>query len=187
MKNEKNFTNISKFLSLVLRHSPETVGIEISPQGGWTDVNTLIAKINQQGNYFINMALLEEIVRTDNKQRYSFNADKTKIRANQGHSIPVDLELQAQIPPEILYHGTAQRFLDSIANKGLLHQNRQYVHLSKDEKTALAVGQRHGKPYVLRVRAGEMQKQGYLFYLSENGVWLTEHVPADFLVWHEHD
>ncbi|MBE6876717.1 MAG: RNA 2'-phosphotransferase [Ruminococcus sp.] len=183
MKEQNNLTKLSKFLSLILRHSPQTVGIEIEYQGGWTDVSTLIQKVNQNGKYHLDMQTLEEIVRTDEKQRYSFNADKTKIRANQGHSIPVNLELKEQIPPEILYHGTAERFLQSISEQGLLHMSRQYVHLSKDEETALKVGKRHGKPYILKVKAGEMHQQGYQFYLSENGVWLTEHVPPEFLIW----
>lgn len=180
-KNTDEFTRIGKFLSLVLRHSPETIGITIDPKGGWTDVELLIEKINQQGKFHLNRKILEEIVETDGKQRYSFNADRTKIRANQGHSIPIDLELEKQTPPEILYHGTAERFLPSIREKGLLPMSRQYVHLSGDEETALKVGKRHGKPFILKVRAGEMQRQGYLFYLSENHVWLTEHVPPQFL------
>lgn len=183
MKEQKNLTKISKFLSLILRHSPQTVGIKIDRKGGWTDVPTLIQKVNQHGKCHLNMEILEEIVRTDEKQRYSFNQNKTKIRANQGHSIPVDLELKEQIPPEVLYHGTAERFSASIAEQGLLSMNRQYVHLSGDEETAIKVGKRHGKQKVLKVQAGEMYRQGYRFYLSENHVWLTEHVPPKFLLW----
>lgn len=182
---KQNLTKISKFLSLLLRHSPETAGIEIEYHGGWTNTDTLIQKINQTGKYHINMQILEEIVRTDEKQRYSFNADKTKIRANQGHSIPVDLDLKEQIPPELLYHGTAERFLPSIAEKGLLSMSRNHVHLSKDEATALKVGTRHGKPYILKVKSGEMYRNGIKFYLSENGVWLTEYVSPEYLIWKE--
>lgn len=180
---EQNLTRISKFLSLILRHSPQTVGIQIDYQGGWTDVETLIQKVNQNGKYHITMQLLEEIVRTDEKQRYCFNPDKTKIRANQGHSIPVDLGLNEQTPPEILYHGTAERFLQSIAEKGLLPMSRNHVHLSKDEETALKVGKRHGKPYILKIKSGEMHRKGIKFYLSENGVWLTEYVSPEYLIW----
>lgn len=179
---QKNLTRLSKYLSLLLRHSPETAGITIEYLGGWTDVQTLIQKVNQSGSYHLDMETLEEIVRTDNKQRYSFNQDKTKIRANQGHSIPVDLELKEQVPPEILYHGTAERFLNAIFEKGLLPMSRQYVHLSKDEETALKVGKRHGNPCILEVKAGDMHQQGFQFYLSENGVWLTEHVPPEFFI-----
>ena len=177
---ENTLTKMSKFLSLVLRHNPEKIGIRIDYHGGWTDVPELLEKLNQN-HYPVTMEILEEIVRTDQKQRYSFNADKTKIRANQGHSIPVDLGLSPQEPPEILYHGTAERFCESIEKQGLLHQTRQYVHLSKDEKTALAVGKRHGKPHIYQVASGKMFRQGYIFYLSENGVWLTDHVPPEFL------
>ncbi len=179
---KNNLTKLSKFLSLVLRHSPQTIGIEIAYQGGWTDTEILIQKINQNGTYHIDRKILEEIVRTDEKQRYRFNADGTKIRANQGHSIPVNLELTPVEPPEILYHGTAERFLDSISEKGLLPMSRQYVHLSGDEETAYKVGKRHGKPYILKIKSGEMHRQGYSFYLSENHVWLTEKVPPVFLI-----
>ena len=127
------------------------------------------------------MAKLEEIVRTDNKQRYSFNEDKTLIRANQGHSVPVDVELKKCEPPEILYHGTAERFADSIMAEGLKPKSRLYVHLSKDLETAVTVGGRHGKPFVFKVKSGEMHRNGFEFFLSENGVWLTKAVPVEFL------
>ena len=127
------------------------------------------------------MELLEEIVRTDSKQRYSFNADKTKIRANQGHSVRVDVELRECEPPEILYHGTGERVVNSILCEGLKPMNRLYVHLSKDEETAVKVGSRHGKPRVFIVKSGEMFRDGYKFCLSENGVWLTENVPPEYL------
>ena len=179
---QKNLTRLSKYLSLLLRHSPETAGITIEYLGGWTDVQDLIQKVNQSGSYHLDMETLEEIVKTDNKQRYSFNQDKTKIRANQGHSISVDLELKAQVPTEILYHGTAERFINAIFEKGLLPMSRQYVHLSKDVGTALKVGKRHGNPCILEVKAGQMHQQGFPFYLSENGVWLTEHVPPEFFI-----
>ena len=115
------------------------------------------------------------------KKRFAVNADGTKIRANQGHSIPVDLGLKAQIPPKILFHGTAERFLASIKAHGISSGNRQHVHLSKDEETARTVGLRHGKPAILLVRANDMQKEGHCFFLSENGIWLTEHVPTSFI------
>ena len=127
------------------------------------------------------MERLEEIVRTDEKQRYSFNEDKTLIRANQGHSIPVNVELEQKTPPEFLYHGTGEKYTASIDTQGLIPKSRLYVHLSSDYDTAVKVGSRHGRPVVYTVTAGEMQRKGYPFYLSVNGVWLTKSVPIDFL------
>jgi len=161
---------MGKFISLILRHKPETVDISLN-EHGWADVSELIAGIRKSGRY-IDIAMLERIVAENNKQRYSFNDDCTKIRANQGHSIPVDIELPAANPPDVLYHGTATRFLDSIREKGILRQNRQYVHLSSDIKTALDVGKRHGKAVVLPINAKKMAEDGYVFYLSVNRVWL---------------
>lgn len=171
---------LSIFISLILRHKPEVIGISLN-EHGWADVNELLEGINRSGKYTIDMHILEEIVRTDNKQRYSFNEDKTMIRANQGHSIPVDVELEEAIPPEYLYHGTGTRSVPSIREQGLLHGKRLYVHLSKDTETAQIVGKRHGEPHIFRVKSGEMQRQGFVFYLSKNGVWLTKHVPPQFL------
>lgn len=171
---------LSIFISLILRHKPEVIGISLN-EHGWADVNELLEGINRSGKYTIDMHILEEIVRTDNKQRYSFNEDKTMIRANLGHSIPVDVELEEAIPPEYLYHGTGTRSVPSIREQGLLHGKRLYVHLSKDMETAQIVGKRHGEPHIFRVYSGEMQRQGFVFYLSKNGVWLTKHVPPQFL------
>lgn len=170
----------SIFLSLILRHQPQVIGIELDPHG-WADVCELIAGVNASGKYTLDMQKLEEIVRTDNKQRYSFNEDKTKIRANQGHSVRVDVELKEAQPPEILYHGTGEKSVAAILCEGLKPRSRLYVHLSKDEQTAVTVGSRHGKPYVFIVHSGEMFRQGYRFLLSENGVWLTDCVPVNFL------
>lgn len=171
---------IGVFISLILRHKPEVIGITLDKHG-WAKVGELINGINASGKYSIDMVLLEEIVRTDNKQRYSFNEDKTKIRANQGHSINVDVELKEIVPPEILYHGTGEKYVNSINTEGLKPKSRLYVHLSKDIDTAVEVGKRHGKPVVYSVLAGKMQRNGYKFYLSENGVWLTKVVPFEFL------
>lgn len=173
-----DLTKISKYISLILRHKPEVIGIQLDANG-WANVEALLAGIGRK--YPIDFEVLEEIVRTDNKQRYSFNEDKTKIRANQGHSIQVDVELSVTEPPEILYHGTAERFSASIEAKGLLPQNRLYVHLSPDMETAEKVGRRHGKPVIYLVNAGQMQQDGYTFLLSANGVWLTKMVPAQYL------
>ena len=172
-------TKLSKFLSLILRHHPETIGIALD-EHGWANVEELIAGVNAAGRE-LDRALLEEIVRTDSKQRYAFNEEKTLIRANQGHSIPVDVELPEELPPVYLWHGTGEKFTDSIDRIGLIRKSRLYVHLSPDRETAETVGRRHGKPVVYRVSAEEMAEDGYRFYLSVNGVWLTESVPVRYL------
>lgn len=171
--------SLSKFISLILRHHPEAAYIQLD-EHGWADVDQLIVGINKSGKK-INRDILEEIVRTDNKQRYSFNENKTLIRANQGHSVPVDVELKEQEPPEVLYHGTAQRFYNSIKTEGLKPMGRLYVHLSKDIETAINVGKRHGKPIVLKISSGRMYQDGQAFYLSENGVWLTKKVDINYI------
>ncbi len=168
----------SKYISLILRHKPEVIGITLD-EHGWADVKQLIAGVSR--THPLTMAQLEEIVRTDSKQRYSFNESHTLIRANQGHSVPVDVELKKTQPPEILYHGTGEKYVPSILKEGLVPKSRLYVHLSADIPTALNVGQRHGKPAVFTVRAGQMVKDGYDFFLSVNGVWLTRRVPAEYL------
>ena len=173
-------TKLSKFLSLILRHKPETIGITLDPHG-WADAEELILKVNQTGRYALDRALLEEIVRTDNKQRYSFNEDHSRIRANQGHSVQVDVELEDKIPPDILYHGTGEKSVASILQQGLKPQSRLYVHLSPTPEVARQVGSRHGKPVVFRVDAGKMSADGTPFYLSKNGVWLVKEVPPQYL------
>ena len=170
--------NISKYLSLILRHKPEVIGISLD-EHGWANVEELIAGIAK--NHDFNMELLEEIVRSDEKQRYSFNEDKTLIRANQGHSVPVDVELVEQIPPDILWHGTGEKYVSAIDTEGLIPKSRLYVHLSKDEDTATKVGTRHGKPVVYHVLAKKMYDDGYKFFISVNGVWLTKTVPVKYL------
>ena len=169
---------IGRYLCLILRHKPETIGIQLD-RNGWARVDELLAGVRR--TYPLDLAGLEEIVRTDEKQRYSFNEDKTLIRANQGHSVPVDVELQEAPPPEILFHGTGARFTDAIDEQGLLPRGRLYVHLSGDYETALRVGARHGEPRVYRVDAGRMAADGYPFYRSVNGVWLTWNVPPLYL------
>ena len=173
-----NINETSKFISLILRHKPETIGISLD-EHGWADVDELIAGISR--THELNKDILEEIVRTDDKQRYSFNEDKTLIRANQGHSLPVDVELDEVKPPEELWHGTGEKYVLSIDKQGLLPKSRLYVHLSKDEETAVKVGKRHGKPVLYIVKAGKMYKDGYKFYLSKNGVWLTKEVLVKYL------
>ena len=165
-------------MSLILRHKPEVIGIELD-EHGWADVDELVRGIAKTRTF--NRDILEEIVRTDNKQRYSFNEDKTMIRANQGHSIPVDVELKETEPPEKLWHGTGEKYTASIDKQGLIRGSRLYVHLSKDSETAVKVGRRHGRPVLYIVKAGVMYRDGYKFYLSENGVWLTKAVPVKYL------
>ena len=175
-----SINHTSKFISLILRHKPETIGISLD-EHGWADVQKLIDGINASGSDHLDMDILEEIVRTDEKQRYSFNEDHTLIRANQGHSIPVDVELKETMPPEILYHGTGEKYVSSIDKQGLLPKSRLYVHLSLDIETAKKVGSRHGKPVIYTVDCRKMMDDGYKFYLSANGVWLTKTVPVRYL------
>lgn len=174
-----SYTNTSRFMSLILRHKPEAIGIKLD-EHGWAKVDEFIAGIAKTRPF--NMEILEEIVRTDEKTRYSFNGDKTLIRANQGHSVAVDVELDEKEPPEYLYHGTASKNMASINEKGLLPGSRLYVHLTEDYSAAVKVGKRYGNPVVYTVRAAEMHKNGYRFFLSVNGVWLTKEVPAAFLL-----
>ena len=177
--NEKQKRQIGKFISLILRHEPEKIGLQLD-EAGWADVDELLAGLKRKGRD-ISFAQLQDLVTTNDKQRYSFNADQTRIRANQGHSLKLDLQLAAAEPPEQLYHGTATRFLDSIREQGLVKGSRHHVHLSADTETAQKVGSRHGKPVILTVAAQAMSAAGYTFYCSENGVWLTEFVPVEYL------
>ena len=144
-------------------------------------MNELLAGVNRTGRR-IDLPTLERIVRENNKRRYAFSEDHTKIRANQGHSIPVDVELREEKPPRYLYHGTATRFLPAIQGEGIRRMGRQYVHLSGDFETAMAVGKRHGIPVVITIDAAAMARDGVTFYRSENGVWLCEHVPARYFL-----
>ena len=168
----------SKFIALVLRHKPEAAGITLDGHG-WAQVDELIAGVSRRMP--LTREMLEEIVRTDNKQRYSFSPDHHRIRANQGHSIPVDVELKQAVPPDTLYHGTGEKYVESILREGLLPKSRLYVHLSRDAATAEQVGRRHGKPVLFLVDAAAMVRDGYAFYLSENQVWLTREVPVRYL------
>ena len=178
--NEKNKKNISKFLSLVLRHRPEYINLQLN-ENGWADVNELIEKARTK-NINFSLVELEEVVATNDKKRFVFNDDKSMIRANQGHSVKtIDLQLEAVKPPDFLYHGTVEKFMNSIKNTGLQKRSRQHVHLSEDLETATKVGSRRGAPMILSVRTLEMYEKGFKFYLSENNVWLTEHVPSEFI------
>ena len=180
---DKDLIRISKFLSLVLRHQPQKIGLALDVNG-WAQVDELLAQANRHG-VALTPAVLEQVVRLNDKQRFAFSEDGVMIRASQGHSIDVDLGLEPVEPPAVLYHGTADRFIESIREKGLLAGRRDHVHLSANEATAVKVGRRHGRPVVLRVQAAEMQAAGHLFYRSANGVWLVRHVPAGFLLFPE--
>ncbi|ACV21511.1 RNA 2'-phosphotransferase [Slackia heliotrinireducens] len=169
---------ISRHLSYLLRHHPEAAGLHMD-EHGWVRVDELVAAVAQKHSF--DQTTLERIVATDKKGRYSFNEDRTLIRANQGHSIPVDVELACVTPPDRLFHGTATRFAESIERQGLLPQNRLYVHLSPDPETAMVVGARHGKPMVYVVDAKAMSAAGHRFFLSVNGVWLVKTVPPEYL------
>ncbi len=166
-------------MSLVLRHKPSTVGLTLDA-GGWTQVDEVLAAAQKAG-VPLDKDVLRQVIEQNDKQRFLLSEDGLRIRANQGHSIPVDLGLEPLIPPELLFHGTATRFFKSIRKQGLLPKGRHQVHLSPDEPTAIKVGQRHGKPIVLTVRAGQMYERGFKFYRSANGVWLTDKVPVKFL------
>ena len=181
----QDLTKISIFLSLVLRHKPSAAGITLD-RHGWADVDALIRGTNANTHHRLDRDTLETIVREDDKQRYQFSEDGTRIRAVQGHSVPVEVEMETLPPPPVLWHGTATRFLDSILAEGLKPMSRLYVHLSKDVPTAVKVGLRHGKPVVLRVDTEKMAQDGYLFRRAANGVWLTETVPPQYLtVWQD--
>jgi len=177
-KRSPELVSLSKFLSKILRHNPGCIGIQLD-KNGWANVDELLIGINKTRQ--INMDILEEIVQNDEKKRYSFNEDKTKIRANQGHTIQVDVELEEAEPPQYLLHGTGKKYMDSIDKNGLIAKDRLYVHLSTDYDTALAVGRRHGKPIVYRINTREMVSHGFRFYKSVNDVWLTKYVPAIYL------
>ena len=179
----RTMTELSKLISLVLRHKPERLGLTMDAHG-WVETSALIEKLNALQPF--DMGMLETIVATDSKQRYSFSDDKSHIRANQGHSIPVDLELLPVSPPEILWHGTATRFSERIEREGLRPMSRQYVHLSDNLQTARTVGKRHGTPVIYEVAAGQMHRAGYAFFRSENGVWLTGAIPPEYLTRTEH-
>ena len=176
----KNHTDISKFLSYVLRHQPEAVGLSLD-KAGWAVITDLILCAKQEG-YTLDPDIIQAIVASSDKKRFTISEDGLHIRAAQGHSTQqVDIAYQEKIPPAILYHGTATRFISAIREQGLLPMSRQYVHLSPDEITAIQVGQRHGKPVVLKIKALTMYEQGFYFFQADNGVWLTELVPYQFI------
>lgn len=168
-----------RFLSLVLRHKPEEANLKLD-KNGWTDVDILIENISNKG-YDLDMDILEEIVSTNDKQRFAFNDDKTKIRASQGHSVKVDLKLKAQRPPDVLYHGTVKEAIAGIFTSGLKKVKRHAVHLSHEKVTATAVGSRRGSAIILEINSRKMYADGIKFYKSENGVWLVDEVPSEYI------
>ncbi len=176
---KQSLVALSKFLSLVLRHRPEVIGLALDASG-WVDIEELLNKARAHGKHWDRATLLK-VVTTNDKKRFSFSEDGKRIRAVQGHSIPVSLGLEPREPPPLLFHGTASRSLASILERGLQARGRQYVHLSTDMDTAQMVGRRHGTPVVLKINTLRMFQAGYHFYLAENGVWLTEKVPPEFI------
>lgn len=172
-------TNISRYIALLLRHHPEKAGLCLD-EHGWVEVEALIQGVRRRYPEF-NRAVLDEIVARDSKQRYAYNQDKTCIRANQGHSIPVDVELKQALPPTILYHGTGEKYVESIQKVGLIPKSRLYVHLSTDIQTAIQVGKRHGQPVVYQIDTQQMIHDGFIFYISANHIWLTKAVPVQYL------
>ena len=176
---EKRLKRISKYLSLHLRHQPQNLGLTLAP-GGWVEVDALLSASAAKG-FKISFSELQQVVATSDKQRFSFDNTGTRIRANQGHSVPVDLQLTPVEPPAVLYHGTAEKTLPAILQAGLLPMRRQHVHLSEAVETAWRVGTRHGTPIVLRVDAAAMHQQGHTFFRAENGVWLCDRVPPQYL------
>lgn len=171
---------MSKFLSLVLRHQPEKIGLTLDEQG-WANTQELIEKINKSGTKF-DLATLKQVVENNNKKRFAFSENGAQIRASQGHSIKIDLGYTPTQPPEFLYHGTATRFLESIREQGINKGSRHHVHLSKDVPTAKSVGGRHGVPVILTIKAQAMFADDYKFFVSVNNVWLTESIPAKYIV-----
>ena len=176
---EKITKGISKFLSFVLRHSPEIIGLSLD-ENGWANVDELLQKSSRDGK-ILTIEMLTHVVESNDKKRFAFNNDKTKIRASQGHSIEIELNLTAVTPPEQLYHGTVAKYLEDIKKQGLQKMSRQHVHLSKDKETAVKVGSRRGLAQILTVNAGEMHRAGFQFFLSDNGVWLTDSVPENYI------
>lgn len=176
---DKETIKTSKFLSLILRHEPERVGLKLG-QAGWVSVEALLQAVNRHG-VALSLEQLKHIVATSDKRRFAFSEDGQRIRASQGHSVEIDLQYAPQTPPEMLYHGTATRFVESIRQHGLKKMERHDVHLSAETKVTIQVGGRHGKPVLLTIRAGEMHRAGHVFRCSANGVWLVERVPVEFI------
>ncbi|MEO1374898.1 MAG: RNA 2'-phosphotransferase [Cyanobacteria bacterium J06635_10] len=177
--NNNRLTKISRYLSKHLRHQPERIGIKLE-KGGWVAVDELLEAC-RKNNFPITRTDLEEVVANNDKKRFSFDSTGKQIRANQGHSVDIDLQLLPSIPPDVLYHGTGHKTVEIIMQNGLCKMSRHHVHLSFDMATARKVGARHGKPVVFEINAAKMYEAGFIFYCSDNGVWLTDNVPAEYL------
>jgi putative RNA 2'-phosphotransferase len=172
-----NTSKISKYFSYILRHHPEEIGIKMDKQG-WVLIKDLI---NKTKDFNLTYEIVEKVVQTDNKNRYSISENKKRIRANQGHSVKVNLGLKEKKPPKVLYHGTAERFLKQILLEGLKSMNRHDVHLSENKKTAIEVGKRYGKPILLKIKSEEMHQEGISFCETDNNVWLTKYVKPKYI------
>lgn len=180
---ERRLVKLSKFLSYILRHHPEDIGLELD-NAGWVSVEELITAARQHGRNFSRDDLLS-LMDQSPKKRFTLSRDGEYIRANYGHSIDIDPGYEPKQPPEVLYHGTARRFLASIHDRGITTQNRQFVHLSQDEVSAGDVGKRHGKPVILRITSGKMYRDGFTFYQSDEGLWLTKRIPVSYIIFPE--
>lgn len=180
MLSEQENKRLSRLLSYILRHQPEHIRIQLD-ENGWADTEQLIKQLAEKEPSF-DAGVLQHIVATNSKKRFAFNENGSKIRASQGHSVEVELDYAPQPPPEFLYHGTAEKNIPGILKTGLQKIERHHVHLSSEKATAQAVGARYGQPVILTVRSGKMQEQGFIFFRSDNGVWLTDHVPVEFII-----
>lgn len=172
--------NLGKFISLILRHKPETIGLELD-KNGYLPVSSLIENVNTYSSFELDREKLDDLVLNNSKKRYEYNEDETKIRARQGHSLSVDVDLMEKEPPSFLYHGTAERFLPDILKQGIVKKSRQFVHLSETKEVAKTVGSRHGKALVLTIEAQKLFQAGQKFYLSRNDVWLTNDIRPDYI------
>ena len=181
IQERNNLIKVSKFLSLVLRHDPGRIQAFMD-RNGWVKVDELVQKTHRYGGLPLTREIIKQVVENDLKKRFSFSEDGSKIRANQGHSLDVDVELEKTEPPHMLYHGTAFRNLWSIFKEGIKPMSRQYVHLSYDRDIALETGKRHGKPVVLSINTQKMYEDKFIFYLSENNVWLTKEIPIKYVI-----
>ena len=169
---------ISKYLSFILRHQPDSIGLSLTNEG-WANIDELIDKTKK---FKLTKESLQTVVDTNDKKRFLISDDGLRIKANQGHSIKVKLELEPVVPPEFLLHGTAQRFIESIFKEGLSKQQRHHVHLSETEQTAMNVGSRYGKPVLLKIASKRMHDDGFEFFKTENNVWLVDNVPVEYLI-----
>lgn len=176
----KQHTETGKFLSYVLRHKPQAIGLTLDREG-WADIGALVTCAKESGRE-LNESLIRKVVESNDKKRFAISEDGLYIRAVQGHSTDtVSISYAEQVPPEVLYHGTATRFLESIMREGLKPGKRHYVHLSQEVQTAIAVGQRYGDPIVLKIEALRMHREGFKFFQAENGVWLVRNAPRQYI------